>query len=134
MYGRQITAIETAITSMMSAAQAANETPVVMLSGPWNQSNGSNARQTAADTINANTISVAPSYGATVVDWRCTVGQFRSGQRAGNCWDYQPAYLYGDGLGIHPNQSGMALIGALIASLMPSLSPSPGRPSNGVAW
>lgn len=132
--GPQTTAIETAITSMMSAAQALGAIPIIMLIGPWNTPNGSNARHVSGDAINANTISVAPTYGAIVVDYRCLIGQFRAGGTAGNCWDYQAAYLYSDGLGIHPNQTGVGLIGALIASLVPSLSPGIAKGANGVAW
>ena len=118
--GAQIAVIEAAWLSMLSAAQAAGIRTFVMLAGPHLSANGgSNARMASEDTLDAWLIEVAPGYGATVVDWRCLLGQFRSGQRAGNCWDYQPAYLYGDGLGIHPNQAGVQLIGNLIYAASP---------------
>jgi len=118
--GPQITAIETAIDSMMAAAQTAGLKTFVMLAGPDSASqSGSNARMLSEDTVNANTIAMAPGYGATVVDWRCLLGQFRAGGSAGNCWDWQTAYEYMDGLGVHPNQAGVQLIGNLIYSLAP---------------
>jgi hypothetical protein len=129
--GPQITAIENALASMMSAGQSAGARTFVMLAGPDLQSqSGSNARMTSEDTINANTISVAPGYGATVIDWRCTLGQFRAGQRAGNCWDWQAAYMYGDGLGVHPNQAGVQLVGNLIYAASP-YAPSNSKPGGG---
>jgi hypothetical protein len=115
----QIATIETAWLSMLSAAQTAGVRPIVMSIGPHNTPNGSTARMLNQDTINAWLIAVAPGYGATVVDYRCTVGQFRSGGSVGNCWDYQPAYLYGDGLAIHPNQAGVQLIGNLLYAAFP---------------
>jgi hypothetical protein len=42
--GAQITAIETALTSILSAAQTAGIKAFIMLIGPWDQANGSNAR------------------------------------------------------------------------------------------
>jgi lysophospholipase L1-like esterase len=111
----QIAAIETAWLSMLSAAQAAGIRTFVMLAGPHMATDGgSNARMASEDTVDTWLINVAPGFGGTIVDWRCLLGQFRSGQRAGNCWDYQAAYMYGDGLGIHPNQAGVQLIGNLV--------------------
>jgi lysophospholipase L1-like esterase len=115
----QIATIETALTSMMAAAQTAGLRTFVMLLGPHDTPNGSNARMASEDTLDSWLLAVAPGYGATPVDYRCTLGQFRSGGSAGNCWDYQPAYLYGDGLGIHPNQAGVQLIGNLIYAAFP---------------
>lgn len=121
--GGEISTIESNLASLMSDAQSAGIKAYVLLIGPWNTPNGTNGRMTSVDTINANTISVAPSYGATVVDCRCLLGQFRSGGSAGNCWDWQTEYLYaGDGLGVHPNSAGVAVIGTALAAAF-SLSP-----------
>lgn len=120
--GAQASAIETALTQMMSAAQAAGIKVFVMLIGPWtgNGSDATNAQMTSIDAINANTISAAPGYGATVIDQRCVIGQFRSTGPAGNCWDFQPQYMVTDGLGVHPNSSGEQQIANLMGLTLKS--------------
>ncbi len=112
----QMTTIENAIAQMMSAAKTAGIRLFVMLIGPWtgNGSDATTAQMTSIDAINANTISAAPTYGATVIDQRCVVGQFRSTGPAGNCWDIQPQYLLGDGLGVHLNSTGEQQVANLI--------------------
>ena len=124
----QIASAEAAVTTAMNALRLANIRCLVMLIGPWTYDPsyptlGTNAMMTSADTINANTTAAAPTYGCTIVDWRCTVGQFRAGGPAGNCWDYNPAYALG---ALHPNQAGANLIGAQIYTLVPYTSESAG--------
>ena len=115
--GGQITAIENSLGAMMSAAQSAGVKTFVMLIGPWtgNGSDATNAQMASIETINANTIAVAPAYGATVIDHRCVVGQQRASGPAGNCWDIQPQYLVGDGLGVHLNSAGEQQVANLIS-------------------
>lgn len=114
----QITAIENSLAAMMAAGQSAGVKTFVMMIGPWtgNGSDASNAQMASIDTINANTITVAPAYGATVIDQRCVVGQQRASGPAGNCWDIQPQYLYtADGLGVHLNSAGEQQVANLVS-------------------
>jgi hypothetical protein len=115
--GAQITAIENSLGSMMAAAQSAGVKTFVMLIGPWtgNGSDATSAQMASIDTINANTIAVAPAYGATVIDHRCVVGQQRASGPAGNCWDIQPQYLVADGLGVHLNSAGEQQVANLVS-------------------
>jgi lysophospholipase L1-like esterase len=115
--GAQITAIENSFAAMMAAAQSAGVKTFVMLIGPWtgNGSDATNPQMASIDTINANTIAVAPSYGGTVIDQRCVVGQQRASGPAGNCWDIQPQYLFGDGLGVHLNSAGEQQVANLVS-------------------
>jgi lysophospholipase L1-like esterase len=113
----QMIAIENSLAAMMAAAQSIGTKTFVMLIGPWtgNGSNATNAQMASIDSINANTIAVAPGYGAAVIDQRCVVGQQRASGPAGNCWDIQPQYLYGDGLGVHLNPAGEQQVANLIS-------------------
>jgi lysophospholipase L1-like esterase len=115
--GAEITTIENGLSSMMQAAQTAGIKAFVMLVGPWtgNGSDATNAQMTSIDTLNGQTIANAATYGATVIDQRCVIGQFRSGGSAGNCWDYQSAYMLADGLGVHPNAAGEQAIANLVS-------------------
>jgi hypothetical protein len=85
------------------------------------------------DSINANTIAVAPGYGATVIDQRCVVGQQRPTGPAGNCWDIQPQYLLGDGLGVHLNPAGEQQVANLISLSQQSFRYSGSAALKGVA-
>lgn len=131
----QMTTIENALAGMMSAAQAAGIKLFIMLIGPWtgNGSDAMNAQMASIDSINANTISVAPAYGATVIDHRCIVGQFRTGGAAGNCWDIQPQYLYSDGLGVHLNAAGEQRVANLISLTLRSFQYSGAMALKGAA-
>jgi lysophospholipase L1-like esterase len=115
--GPQATAIQNSLAAMMAAAQSAGIKALVMLIGPWtgNGSDATNAQMASIDTINANTIAVAATYGATVIDQRCVVGQQRASGPAGNCWDIQPQYLYADGLGVHLNSAGEQQVANLVS-------------------
>ena len=115
--GGQVATIVNNMSSMLSAAQAAGVKAYIMMIGPWtgNGSDATNAQMASVDSINSQYITMAATYGATVIDQRCVIGQFRIGGSVGNCWDFQPAYLYtSDGLGVHPNAAGQAVIAGLI--------------------
>jgi len=127
--GPQIATIESNLASMMSSLQSNNIRCFILTMGPWQGSNATNAIMANEDTINANTISVAPGYGCTVIDWRTACGQFRAGGNTGNLWNWQSGCgPYADGLSIHPNQTGMGIIGGLIFTAWPSVLPA--APSN----
>jgi lysophospholipase L1-like esterase len=131
----QITAIENSLAAMMAAAQSAGIKVFVMPIGPWtgNGSDATNPQMASIDSINANTIAVAPGYGATVIDQRCVVGQQRPTGPAGNCWDIQPQYLLGDGLGVHLNPAGEQQVANLISLSQQSFRYSGSAALKGVA-
>ena len=119
----QISAIESNLQSEMSMAQAAGINRILIyLGGPWNANTtlgGTDGRMISVDTINSWIISNAPTYGVGVIDVRCSIGQFRLGGSAGNCWDFQSGYVKNDGLGIHPSVSANLVIGSVIYGLVP---------------
>lgn len=118
----QSSTIVTALEAMLSAARTAGIKVFLMLIGPWtgNGSDATTAQMTSIDSIDATLLADGPGLGATVIDQRCVVGQFRSGGTAGNCWDIQPAYLVGDGLGVHLNAAGEQAVANLIALSLPA--------------
>jgi len=101
-------------TTLLTAAQAAGVQAVILLILPRTALTNGQSQQ--RDSINASLTALAATYGAIVVNADSAVGLFRAGGDAGNHWDIQAAYGYGDGT--HYNQAGHTKIAQTILTAM----------------
>jgi hypothetical protein len=120
--GGQISATEANLAAEWAALQTAGiaSRSLFLLAGPWGA--GTNAQMLNKDTLDAYAIATAPTYGLRVIDVRCQLGVFRSGGSGGNCWNWNATYEQSDGLQIHPNIAGNAIISAAAYALLPYIS------------
>jgi lysophospholipase L1-like esterase len=100
-------------TTMLDLCRANSSRVVVNLIMP--RTDFSNAKAQEMDQWNIGLRALAASYGATVVDARALVGQFRVGGDPGNSWDLRPEYAADI---VHLKPEGHAVVAqAIVAAL-----------------
>jgi lysophospholipase L1-like esterase len=97
-------------TAMINAATAAGIKTLALLITPATVKD--NTQMALIDTYNAAIQALGTSNGS--INCNPAVGQFRPGGTAGNLWDWQPAFVSGDGL--HPNEAGARALAKCVAA------------------
>lgn len=114
--GTSQSATMAAVTSMLSAAQAAGIKVVHFAIAPW--TNGTNVQMATRDSYNAQFAALDATYGAITVNLDSTLGQNRPSGPVGNLWDILTAYS--DGSGVHFNTAGYTALGTQAYSALAS--------------